>query len=232
MRNFNADDYEPVEARISRFLKEHKEGRILTVLVSDPNNMDYAVFRAEIYDNGNLLATGWSQAIRDKELKLNKYGKEYESVNYTSWLENSETSAIGRGLANCGYQGSKRASREEMQKAAERYQTGEEQQEKKPSAEAEFLRDDLLAYLATSENIVGKANADKLREAMKKHEGDEAWLKQALDRTIAEVKRQETILAANTAPENPMAEKVAKLQAAASATGRTAGEATQGGLSL
>lgn len=66
--------------------------------------------------------------------------------------------------------------------------------------ETEFLRDDLLAYLETSENIVGKANADKLREVMKKHERDAVWLKQALDRTIAEVRRQEMVLAATTTP--------------------------------
>ncbi len=37
-------------------------------------------------------------------------------ANKTSALENAETSAIGRALANAGYRGNKRASREEMQK--------------------------------------------------------------------------------------------------------------------
>lgn len=84
--------------------------------------------------------------------------------------------------------------------------------ESKPSQEAEFLRDDLLTYLQTSENIVGKANADKLRESTRKHEGDTNWLKQALDRTIAEVKRQEGVLAANTTPPpNPLDTALGKL---------------------
>lgn len=38
-------------------------------------------------------------------------------ANKTSALENGETSAIGRALANIGYSGDKRASREEMAKA-------------------------------------------------------------------------------------------------------------------
>jgi len=37
-------------------------------------------------------------------------------ANKTSALENCETSAIGRALANCGYGGDKRVSREEMDK--------------------------------------------------------------------------------------------------------------------
>ena len=118
MRKFNMDDYEPVEARIVKFKNDHPEGRIITALVSDPNNMDFAVFKADIYNGDNtLLATGHAQEIRDKELSKSRSGGEYESVNYTSWLENAETSAIGRALANAGYQGSKkRPSREEMEK--------------------------------------------------------------------------------------------------------------------
>jgi CBS-domain-containing membrane protein len=139
-------------------------------------------------------------------LSKNQYGKEYESVNYTSWLENAETSAIGRALANFNYAGSKRPSREEMQKVEHKSPPPV------PSQEAEFLRDDLLAYLQTSENIVGKANADKLRESIRKHEGDAAWLKQALDRTIAEVKRQEGVLAVDTTPApNPLDAALGKL---------------------
>jgi hypothetical protein len=69
-----------------------------------------------------------------------------------------------------------------------------------PPQEAEFLRDDLLAYLVTNENVVGKAKADILRESIHKHEGDAAWLKKALDATIAEVIRQLAVLSANTTP--------------------------------
>jgi hypothetical protein len=39
-------------------------------------------------------------------------------ANKTSALENCETSAIGRALANAGFSGNKRTSREEMEKVA------------------------------------------------------------------------------------------------------------------
>ena len=108
MGNFNLDDYEPVEERIKRFYKDHDDGRITTDLLSDPNNMGTAVVKAFIYLGEVLVSTG---------LAYEKNGEGY--VNKTSHLENCETSAIGRALANFNYAGSKRPSREEMQKATQ-----------------------------------------------------------------------------------------------------------------
>ena len=102
---FNLDDYDPVESRIARFYGEHPDGRILTEMRSDPNNLSTCVFRADLYIGEVLKAQGWA---------YEKDGEGY--VNKTSHVENCETSAIGRALANAGYQGSKRPSREEMEK--------------------------------------------------------------------------------------------------------------------
>ncbi len=102
---FNLEDYEPVEDRIKRFYKDHVDGRITTELLSDANNMETAVVKAFIYVAEELKATG---------LAYEKNGEGY--VNKTSHLENCETSAIGRGLANFNYAGNKRPSREEMTK--------------------------------------------------------------------------------------------------------------------
>ena len=113
---FNLDDYEPVEERIKKFYKDHKDGRIITFLRSEPNNMDFAVFEAQVFVGEELKATGWAQERRDPELSKSKTGSDYESVNFAAWLENAETSAIGRALANFNYQGNKRPSREEMNK--------------------------------------------------------------------------------------------------------------------
>ena len=122
MGKFNAQDYETVDSRIKKFYKDHDDGRILTDLISAPNQLNTVVVRASIYVGDILKATGLAAEVRDTELKKNKAGYEYESVNYTSWVENCETSAIGRALANFNYSGDKRASREEMEKV-ERMQT-------------------------------------------------------------------------------------------------------------
>lgn len=107
MAQFNLDEYEPVEERIKKFYKDHEDGRILTDLMSPSDKPDTAIFKAFLYIGDILKATGWA---------LEKNGDGF--VNKTSHLENCETSAIGRALANAGYQGSKRPSREEMQKVA------------------------------------------------------------------------------------------------------------------
>jgi len=115
---FDLSSYETVKERKSRFYIDHPDGRI----VVDPIevNEDRAFFRASIFlssddqQNNRPKSTGHAHEIRDKELKTNKYGKEYESVNYTSWVENCEESAIGRALDNAGYSGNGKPSREEM----------------------------------------------------------------------------------------------------------------------
>jgi hypothetical protein len=70
------------------------------------------VFRAEIYFKNTETvptATGYAQEIRSDR-----------GVNSTSFVENCETSAIGRALANCGYAThGKRPSREEMSKVSQ-----------------------------------------------------------------------------------------------------------------
>jgi hypothetical protein len=221
---YNPNEYEPVEERVKKFYADHPTGSILTKLESSPDNMDFSVFSAEIIVDGATRARGWAQEIRDKELAKNRQGQEYESVNYTSWLENAETSAIGRALANFNYAGSKRPSREEMQKAERRTIVAEPPQKssaeaKVVKADADYWRDLLLSYLLKVENVVGKANADKLREAANKHNGDAEWYKKALAKTEDEAKRQEAVLAANT---NPAADAIKKLQQAAEDSGRVA----------
>ena len=106
MGNFNLDDYEPVEERIKRFYADHEDGRITADLLSDPNDITKAVVKAYLYTGDILVSTG---------LAFEKAGDGF--VNKTSHLENCETSAIGRALANFNYAGTKRPSREEMQKA-------------------------------------------------------------------------------------------------------------------
>jgi hypothetical protein len=103
---FNLDDYEPVASRLDRFLKAHPDARVITELVHYSG--DFAVFKAELWLDGEIIATGWEEEVRNSS-----------HINKTSHLANAETGALGRALANAGLSGSdftKRPSREEMQK--------------------------------------------------------------------------------------------------------------------
>lgn len=107
MANFNLADYEPVHSRIKKFWKDHPDGTILTEDVSTDfdRNANRWVFKASIITGNTVRATGYAAEIDGQG-----------NVNRTSVVENAETSAIGRALANFGYSGNKRASREEMEK--------------------------------------------------------------------------------------------------------------------
>lgn len=102
------EDYEPVEVRLEKFWSENKNGRVITDLVSYGDG-EYVV-RAEV----------WRDALEERPT-ASGYAQELvtaKGVNSTSALENCETSAIGRALANLGYAAKgKRPSREEMAKA-------------------------------------------------------------------------------------------------------------------
>jgi len=105
---FNLDDYETVEERLVKFWKEHESGRIVTTLLSGTSSQ--FIVRAELYKDGSELI--WATGLAEETVQ----GR---GVNSTSALENCETSAIGRALANAGYATKgKRASREEMSKVA------------------------------------------------------------------------------------------------------------------
>ena len=104
---FNLADYEPVEVRLEKFIKDHPDFRISTELESFTNNK--YIVKAYLFKS---LADHVAFSTGYAEETVTERG-----VNSTSALENCETSAIGRALANAGYAAKgKRPSREEMTK--------------------------------------------------------------------------------------------------------------------
>lgn len=114
------DDYEPVEDRLAKFWDDHPEGQIVTEILAAPQGQ--WIVKASVWRDG--LASSINEGpIRDlfyERPDAVGHAQEHvteKGVNSTSALENCETSAIGRALANLGYAAKgKRASREEMTK--------------------------------------------------------------------------------------------------------------------
>ena len=104
---FNLADYEPVEVRLEKFIKDYPAFRIATEL--EVVEKDRYIVKAYLFkDAGDGVA--WATGYAEETVTS-------RGVNQTSALENCETSAIGRALANAGYAPKgKRPSREEMTK--------------------------------------------------------------------------------------------------------------------
>jgi hypothetical protein len=104
---FNLADYETVETRLEKWHGQFPDSRIETELVEASNTRFIVIcrlFKTEA-DPKPCSSGIASETISDR------------GVNATSALENCETSAIGRALANAGFAAKgKRASREEMVK--------------------------------------------------------------------------------------------------------------------
>lgn len=113
MAQFNLADYETVEERLKRAHTAHDDLRVVTInhTTAQDRSVSTWVVEARIYltaDDQRMdcpKATGWAFEIDGTGM-----------ANKTSALENCETSAIGRALANMNLSGNKRTSREEMAK--------------------------------------------------------------------------------------------------------------------
>jgi hypothetical protein len=106
--SFDVSEYALVADRVALFYARYPEGRIITELVSRTERE--VTFRALVY-----------RTLAEREPSATGWASEREGdgdVNLVACLENTETSAIGRALANLGFTASRRRpSREEMLKA-------------------------------------------------------------------------------------------------------------------
>lgn len=104
---YNLDNYEPVEARLDSWWQKYPNGRVETKVLE---KTDISILiQANIFKDASdthPMATGLAEEIKGSS-----------PVNRVSWVENCETSAIGRALANANFAAKgKRPSREEMEK--------------------------------------------------------------------------------------------------------------------
>jgi hypothetical protein len=109
---YNLDNYEPVDVRLERFWEKYPNGRTHTAVLEKTENSILMI--GSIYaDRADLnpIATGIAEEVKSNS-----------GVNRDAWVENAETSALGRALANGGFaaKGGKRPSKEEMEKVERR----------------------------------------------------------------------------------------------------------------
>ena len=91
MTKIKGKEYAPVSERVKAFKETTGDrGSILTELVT--LSVDEVVFKATVYVDGAAIATGYAWEQRTAS-----------NVNKTSYVENCETSAVGRALAFAGY---------------------------------------------------------------------------------------------------------------------------------
>ena len=84
-------EYAEVNQRIKAFRMVYPQGTIETEMLSNENGI--CIFKAIVSDgDGNLLGTGTAYEKEDSSF-----------INKTSYIENCETSAVGRALGMCGF---------------------------------------------------------------------------------------------------------------------------------
>lgn len=115
-------DYAEVNQRIKAFRIVYPDGSITTDLLTDSDGI--CIFKATVCDgDGKVLGTGHA---KEKE------GSSY--INKTSYIENCETSAVGRALGMCGFGiDTSVASYEEVANAVEQQENDKSTPQKKAS---------------------------------------------------------------------------------------------------
>lgn len=160
-------EYAEVNQRIKAFRSICPGGSILTEMLSNENGM--CVFKATICDeNMKVIGTGTA------------YEKETSSyINKTSYIENCETSAVGRALGMCGFGiDTSIASAEEVQNAMlnqcpNKVDEHKEVKQKTPRqqliARLNELNIDVNAY-AKANNLNGKTDNETFMKLLKELE--------------------------------------------------------------
>ena len=152
--------YIEVDARVMGFRELYPEGRIVTCKIADDGTR--CDFRAEVYDGEVLLATAHAYEVRTAG----------GPVNSTSYVENCETSAVGRALGFLGIGiESGIASADEVRNAIAQQEAGNKntapKTRKKPQKAAEG--DTAPEVVIVEDEAEIKAAKQALFNAMKKY---------------------------------------------------------------
>ena len=158
MAKFNLENYETVEERLKIFWKDNPNARISTEIAHITPEGTCVTIRAEIYkqeEDARPVSTGIAQETKGQG----------GFANTDAWVENCETSAIGRALANWKYQGSGKArpSQQEMSKIGNsKDNVGKKETPKKKSIAQEITKSpSSLTEPQLKEMVFSMCNEDK-----------------------------------------------------------------------
>lgn len=164
--------YAEVNERVKGFRRLFPNGSISTQLISidESDNGKVCVFLATVADeNGKTLATGTA------------YEKENSTyINKTSYIENCETSAVGRALGFLGIGiDTSIASSEEVQNAIANQTTPQDAQKEQKRAKTQKKQDeaDARKYAVCLANISDKTADEWLEKAKEKYKTPNAIAK-------------------------------------------------------
>lgn len=162
--NIKGKEYTEVKDRIPLLRKNHPDWSITTQLSWNNDDLSAVLFKCEISSpDGSQRFTGYAYEERVTN------SSQFNDVNYTAWVENAETSAIGRALANMGYQGSETTpSKEAPRPSAEEMQKVERMQKQDLKAKT----------IGTKRSLLDKLSADA--KAVKAIVGHDQYFQQAL----------------------------------------------------
>lgn len=167
--NIKGKDYAEVNQRIKAFRMVYPNGAIITDMIQNENGV--CIFRADIRnEEGDLISTGTA------------YEKENSTfINKTSYIENCETSAVGRALGMAGFGiDTSVASAEEVQNAIANQNKGDfsdmpitegQKQWIKKELTEEEIKKALAHYEVKKISELNFLQAEKIREAKEKKEG-------------------------------------------------------------
>lgn len=142
-------DYAEVNQRIKAFRMVYPEGTINTEIISLENGV--CTMKATAMNEGKILGTGFAQE---------KEGSTF--INETSYIENCETSAVGRALGMCGFGiDTSVCSAEELQNAL----NNQNKPETRSKPKIEYATEEQIAKL----NKYYSGKMDKLDELLSKY---------------------------------------------------------------
>ena len=155
--NIKGKEYAEVNQRIKAFRMVYPEGSIYTDMISNENGV--CIFRATVHASGeqytdNLLGTGHA------------YEKESSTfINKTSYIENCETSAVGRALGMAGFGiDTSVASAEEVETAIANQDDGK----KITATKAKTLEKMIVSHNVNVADVLKYYGHDELKEFTEK----------------------------------------------------------------